>query len=179
MIVDSTYFTFNKIYYKQIFRTPMGSPLSIILADIILQDVEEVALNRLPVDLPFYFRYVDDIFLAARMNSLNFILKTFNSFHAKLKFIMEISRCDHISSLGINLIENRKIIFDLFKKPTNSDRYLNFLSNHPIEHKKRVIIINLFDRILLLSHPRFQSKNLTKFTHTAHFILRIPQIVSD
>jgi len=97
------------------------------------------------------------------MNSLNFILETFNSFHSRLKFTMEISKCDHISFLDVNLIvENRKIIFDLFKKPTNSGRYLNFYSNHSIENKKGVII-NLFDRTLLLSHPRFQSKNLTEF----------------
>jgi len=73
MIVDSTYFIFNKIYYKQIFGTPMSSP------PIVLQDIEE-ALDHLPVDFPFYFRCVDDILLAAPMNSLNFKLETFNSF---------------------------------------------------------------------------------------------------
>jgi len=72
---------------------------------------------------------------------------------------MEVSRCDHISFLDVYLIENRKIIFGLFKKPTNSGRYLNFHSNYPIENKKGVII-NLFDRTLFLSHPGFQSKNL-------------------
>jgi len=117
MIVDSTYFTFNKNYYKQIFGTPVGSPLSPILADIVLEDVEEAALDRLPVDLPFYFRYIDDILLAAPRNSLDLILETFNSFHTRLKFTIEVSREGHISFLDVNLIvENRKIIFDLFKK---------------------------------------------------------------
>jgi len=52
MIVDFTYFTFNKKYYKQIFGTSMGSPLSPISADIVLQDIEEEAFDRLLVDLP-------------------------------------------------------------------------------------------------------------------------------
>jgi len=38
---------------------------------------------------------------------------------------------------------------------------LNFHFNHPIEQKKGVII-NFFDRTLLLSHLRFQAKNLTE-----------------
>lgn len=32
-IMNSTYFTFNSKYYKQSFGTPMGSPLSPIIAD--------------------------------------------------------------------------------------------------------------------------------------------------
>lgn len=37
----------------------MGSPLSPILADIVMQDLEERAISIL--DLYFYVRYVDDI----------------------------------------------------------------------------------------------------------------------
>jgi len=40
-VFDSTFFTFNKVFYKQIFGTPMGSPLSSVLADIVMQDIEE------------------------------------------------------------------------------------------------------------------------------------------
>jgi len=103
-----------------------------------------------------------DILLAAPMNSLDIFLETFNSFHErKLKFTMEISRGNRIF-LDVSLIvENRIIIFDFFKKPINSERYLNFYFNHSIEHKKEVVV-NLFDRTLLLSHPRFQSKNLAE-----------------
>jgi len=51
------------------------------------------------------------------------------------------------------------IIFDHYRKPTNSGRYLNFRSNHPLEHK-RGVIFGLLDRVLQLSHPQFHSKNL-------------------
>jgi len=130
------------------------------LADIVLQDLKEAALCRISAELPLYIRYVDDILLAAPDNLLELILEIFNLFHERLNFTMEVSECDRINFLDVTLIiENGIIKFDLYKKPTNSGRYLNFLSNHPREHKKGVIS-GLFDRILLLSHPSFHTKNI-------------------
>jgi len=42
-ILSSTFFIFNDTLYKQTFGTPMGSFLSPIIADIVLQDLEEEA----------------------------------------------------------------------------------------------------------------------------------------
>ena len=36
IILKSTFFRFNDEYYEQIFRLPMGSPLSPILADLVI-----------------------------------------------------------------------------------------------------------------------------------------------
>jgi len=47
------------------------------------------------------------------------------------------------------------------KKPTFSGRYINFHSQHPIS-QKRGIIYGLVDKVLFLSHPKFQEKNLKK-----------------
>jgi len=41
------------------------------------------SLTRQP---PFYYRYVDDILLAAPLNLLDNILEIFNYFHDRLKF---------------------------------------------------------------------------------------------
>jgi len=40
LILDSTYFSFNNLTYKQNFGTPMGSPLSPVIADMVMQDLE-------------------------------------------------------------------------------------------------------------------------------------------
>jgi len=53
----------------------MESPLSPIVADMIMQDLEEIAIGRLSVQLLFYFRYVDDIILVAPSKNINDILK--------------------------------------------------------------------------------------------------------
>jgi len=57
------------------------------------------------------------------------------------------------------IIEDHRILFDCYKKSTCSGRYLNFYSQHPISQKKSIIVC-VVDRIVQLSHPRFQQKNL-------------------
>jgi len=51
-LFESTFFSFNKIVYKQIFGTPLGSSLSPIIADLVLRDLETKAIKRLPFELP-------------------------------------------------------------------------------------------------------------------------------
>jgi len=65
LILLSTYFIFNNEIYRQTFGSPMGSPLSPIIANLVLQDLEDKALERINCCIPFYFRYVDDILLSA------------------------------------------------------------------------------------------------------------------
>src|SRR5436190_15508000 len=89
LVLNSTFFKFNGKIYKQLFGTPMGSPLSPILADLTLCDLEEKAKIRIPCHLPLYFRYVDDIFLAAPPALFDVILDTFNSLHPRMKFTIE------------------------------------------------------------------------------------------
>ena len=52
-----------------------------------------------------------------------------------------------------------------YKKSTNFERYLNFFSNHPVEHK-RGVVIGLLDRILFLSHPKFHENNIIALIKT-------------
>ena len=40
-LMNSTYFKFDNKYYKQIFGTPVGSPISTIIADIVMQGSKE------------------------------------------------------------------------------------------------------------------------------------------
>ncbi|EFN73570.1 hypothetical protein EAG_00077, partial [Camponotus floridanus] len=75
----------------QIFGTPMGSSLSPICADLVLQDPEEKVITMLHFDLPFFYRYVDDVVLMAPASCLDFLLQIFNSLHDRLQFEMEIA----------------------------------------------------------------------------------------
>lgn len=73
----------------------MGSLLSPIIANLVMQNLEEKVLNSIGSSLPLYYRYVDDIILAAPKNQANNILNISNSFHSKLQFTIEYedNRC--------------------------------------------------------------------------------------
>ncbi|KYM98930.1 hypothetical protein ALC62_10346, partial [Cyphomyrmex costatus] len=117
-------------------------------------------------DIPIYCRYVDDILLAIPKDKIVQTFNKFNSYHNRIKFTMEEYEDGWMNFLDIKIgIENEKIIFYLYKKPTNSGRYLNYNSNHPICHKKGTVY-SLIDRILLLAHPKFHAKNISELINT-------------
>jgi len=128
----------------------MGSLLSPIIVDLVSQLLEIQTLNKLNFKPAFYFRYVDNIVLVAPFSSLNDLLDQFNSFHPRLKFIIEIGG-DVINFLDLTLIKrNGKLIFNWYQKPMFSGKFLNFHSLHPFSHKKGIIIIILL--IILISY---------------------------
>jgi len=156
--LNSTYFIFNEKIYKQTYGAPMGSPLSPIIADLALQNLESHILKKLSFKPVFYIRYVDDIALLVPRVFLNELLHYFNSFHPRLKFTLE-NGGNSLNFLELTMINRGgKLIFDWFHKPTYSGRLLNFHSKHPMS-QKRGIITNSIDKILLLSNPVFHQKN--------------------
>jgi len=142
-VLSSTYFTFDNNIYKQTYGTPMGFPLSPIVADIVMQDLETECINKFDFQLTFYFRYVDDMILAAPSDKIDMILKSFNNYHERLKFTVEHEKDRSLSFLK-----------DWFHKGTFSGRYLSFYSSHPWCHKIGTMY-SLIDRAFLLSHPMF------------------------
>jgi hypothetical protein len=163
--MDSTYFRFDNKFYKQKFGTPMGSPLSPIIADLVMQDLEAKALERIEIRLPFYFRYVDDIVMAVPNDLIDFTLTTFNSFHPRMQFTLERGG-EKIDFLDVTIIKNNnRLIFDWYHKPTYSGRYLNFLSAHPLS-QKRGTIMGMVDRAFLLSDAKFHQKNIELMVNT-------------
>jgi len=164
-VLSSSFFTFNGITYQQTFGTPMGSPLSPIMADLVLQDLEEFCLQKLNISLPIYFRYVDDIILAAPREKVDLIFQIFNSYHPRLKFTIEMEENRSINFLDTTIsVINDTLIFNWYHKQTFSGRYLNFSSHHPIKQKIGVLY-GVIDRVILLSHPIFHKENIIKAMH--------------
>ena len=55
LVFNSTYFSFNNKIYKQGFQSPMDSSLQIIADIVVMQDLEEIAIQKLPVNLLFCY----------------------------------------------------------------------------------------------------------------------------
>lgn len=147
LILSSTFFTFNGKVYRQSFGTPMGSPLSPIIADLILQDLENNAVASLSYVPSIYVRFVDDILMAVPTDSITLTLNIFNSFYTRLQFTLEIENNRCLNFLDTNIIiEINTLIYNWYHKPTFSGRYLNFYSQHPLCQKKALSSALLTER---------------------------------
>jgi len=58
LIFYLTCFSFD----NQNFKTLMGSPLSPVIADIVMQELENTVLRSINFPIPIYYKYVDDIY---------------------------------------------------------------------------------------------------------------------
>ena len=61
----------NGKHYKQLHGTAMGSPISVIVAEIVMQHVEERALATCRQTIPHWLRYVDDTFTAVHKDEID------------------------------------------------------------------------------------------------------------
>ena len=62
--------TFNDKHYKQLHGTAIGSPVSVVVAEIVMQNIEEQAPATYSETLPLWLRYVDDTITAVRKNKI-------------------------------------------------------------------------------------------------------------
>ena len=90
LCLTSTYFKYNGKHYKQLHGTAMGSPVSVVVAEIVMQNIEEQALATYTRTVSLWLRYVDDTFTAVRKDGINDFHEHFNRQNADIQFTKEI-----------------------------------------------------------------------------------------
>jgi hypothetical protein len=103
---------FEGCYYQQVFGTAMGSPVSAVIANFVMEDVERRALASVPVSLSFWKRFVDDVIPAVSRNEIDILLQHLNSIESSI----------HLAFLDLNMhrtVEG-KLETDVYRKPTHT-----------------------------------------------------------
>lgn len=160
--LTSTYFQYKNNYYQQVEGCAMGASISSVIAQLVLEDLENTIIPKLNYEIPFFYRYVDDCITLVPRDKTNYILELFNSYNSKLQFTIEIEDNNTLNFLDLSLIRtNNTINTQWFTKSTWSERYINFRSNHPISQKKSVVI-GLADRAIALSDPEYRQDAIKK-----------------
>ena len=138
--LKTTLFANNGTYYQQGFGTAMGSPVSAVIANAVMKDVEQRASANSPVKPFFWKRYVDDVISAVSGNEAGRLLSHLNSVEPFIQFTLEREKDRHLRFLDLNV--SRRVQGNLeasiYRKPTHTDKYLALDSHHPICHKKPV-----------------------------------------
>nr|VZI46000.1 unnamed protein product [Spirometra erinaceieuropaei] len=82
-----TFFTFNRQVYEQKKGTPMGSPLSGLIAEAVLQRLEQQVFSSYPPK--FWARYIDDTFVVIKRSEVKAFKALLNSIFPDIQFTME------------------------------------------------------------------------------------------
>lgn len=166
LITSQSYFRYQDQYYLQVSGLAMGNSISGLLADMVMNDLENHTLRKLPFIVPFYKRYVDDIIAVIPATETQNILDHFNKYdnvHKKLKFTMEIENNKSINFLDFTLKRDNSgnIWTKWYQKDIASGRYLNFESCNPTTHKRNVVTA-MTDRAITFTHPKDREESLNK-----------------
>ena len=94
LCLTSTYFQYNGKHYKQLHGTAMGSPVSVAVAEIVMQNIEEQALAIYTRTVPLWLRYVDDTFTAVHKDGMDDFLEHLNRQNADIQFIHTVHQGD-------------------------------------------------------------------------------------
>lgn len=162
-------FTFNDQFYKQRDSLAMGSPLSPILAKILMSDIMIYVTEHIKFEPKLCALFVDDSLWIIGTSQKEMILSTLNTYDNKIKFTMELETNGGIDFLDVHLSKNENKVITCWKrKPYASHRILNFLSNH----NKTVIVEtakSYIKNVLLLSNDEFFQDNKQKLIDTLRY----------
>jgi hypothetical protein len=118
----------------------MGSPVSVVVAEIVMQRLEEKALATYTNPPPFWFRYVDDTLTSLHKDEKNNFLEHLNQQNPSIQFTIEPELNGKIAFLDCRVIRaGNTLQTSVYRKPTSTDRLLDNSSYHPASHKSATI----------------------------------------
>ncbi|KAA3681274.1 uncharacterized protein DEA37_0000849 [Paragonimus westermani] len=103
----------------------MGSPISLTVANLFMQDLEKKLLSNFPDPPRIWWRYVDDTLVMIRKETIDKFMRHINSFHQHIKFTIERESVDHELSFldcGIRRRADGKLDTGVHGKDTHSKR---------------------------------------------------------
>ncbi len=123
--LSNSFFTYNKETYKQIHGCAMGSPVSLIVANLCMEEIEELAHKQSTSPPKKWFRFVDDIFSIIKRHALTNFYNLLNSIDPHIKFTMEQELHEKLLFLDTIVTPNNgSLLINVYRKPTHTDRYL-------------------------------------------------------
>lgn len=159
VLADCAQFNYDSETYSQTRGIAMGSPISPLIAKLVMSDLVHTQAPKLLIKPNFIKVYVDDTACCIDGIALQSTLDILNAYHRDIQFTMELENDGKINFLDVTLIRKSNcIITNWYKKPFASDRLLNYFSEH-----KRSTIMNVatahIKTVLQLSDGEFFATN--------------------
>ena len=144
----------------------MGSPLGLVMAGIFMVELGRNLLQTLSQYLTSWKRYVDDTILYVKVDCIENVLNTLNSFHANFFFTYE-QECDGmISFLNVLIMrKNNTIETTIYRKQTQNDIYLHWESFTSEAWRRGTLKTLLFRAHTICSNKELLDKEVKHLKH--------------
>ena len=122
LYLNATYLQFQNVIYQQVHGTAMGSPVSVTIANLVMEDIEQRALSTFRTPLRFWKRYVDDTCTAIQPCLIEEFHQHLNSIEPSIQFTYEIEQNNQLPFLDIllNRQDDGSILTSVFRKSPHS-----------------------------------------------------------
>ena len=171
LCLDNIYLCFRKTFYRQIFGVAMGSPISVIMANLVMESIENRMLKDFASPPRIWIRYIDDTFVVLKKTEVVSFYKLINKIEDSIKFTVEQEVDNAIRFLNILIIRNNvQLTTKAYKKRTHTTRYLHFNLCHIFSQKVDLV------RTLLL---RATSKLITNYRDKTNEVKSVCNALRD
>ncbi|XP_074606463.1 uncharacterized protein LOC141859518 [Acropora palmata] len=129
-----------------------------------MEHFESRALETTPTRQAMWYRYVDDTMTKIHEGAVSSFSDHLNSINSHIRFTSEEEKNGRIPFLDtcLHLKEDGSTKVTVYRKPTHTDQYLNFHSNHHLQHKRAVV------KTLLLRAQTLVSEEIDRVTEIRH-----------
>ena len=150
LCLNCTYFLYQGQFYQQIHGAAMGSPVSPIVCNLYMEDFEQKAIAMAAHPPTWWRQYVDDTHTKLKKAYAQEFTDHLNSIDDDIKWTTEgevETHSEHNNTeRALAFLDTWSVINEdgtiktrAYRKATYTDQYLNFESNHPLEHKRGVV----------------------------------------
>ena len=138
--LTNTYSLFQGKYYQQAQGAAMGSPISPLIANIFMEEFEVKALQSFPNPPSLWLRFVDDTFVINKAEHSQDLLQHINNQDPHIQFTVEPTQQGSLPFLDtlVTIQPDNTLSTSVYRKPTHTDQYLHWDSNHHITAKQSV-----------------------------------------
>ncbi|BHF63431.1 hypothetical protein SprV_0200642300 [Sparganum proliferum] len=141
----NNYCQFDGKCYQQVKGTPMGSPSSGLLAELVLQRLEQEVVQSFQPKT--WLRYVDDTFVIVKTCEVEQFHQSLNGAFPALQLTREEAKGSTLPFLDVSIqrLSDGGIATSVHRKSSDAEIILSYQSNHPAAHK-RSCVRTLFHR---------------------------------
>ena len=110
LCLDATFLSFRGKVYRQAQGTAMGSPVLVVVANLVMEDIEERALSTFHSPPRFWKRYVDGTCTALHQDLIEPFHSHLNSIEPCVQFTVEKESDGRLAFLDIQLVRGVDVL---------------------------------------------------------------------